>query len=424
MNGGGVMQLQKLYIKGFRAIEELTLDLEGRSTVLFGENGIGKSSVLKGIDALFANIINRIAQNKFRQAVSIEKEDVRYGHSLASLYAQFRFDNEDLLRYGFSYDKESGKRRIRRTELDCFYDLFTNSYLKESGAENVMPVFASYGVNRAVLNVPVRIRTKHEFGRIEAYQNAVSGTKTDFKTFFEWFRNQEDIENAEKVERGDLNYEDPALQAVRIAIFEMLPELSALRIMRRPLRMCAMKNGKNINVAQLSDGEKCILAMLGDLARRLALANPGSEHPLLGGGIVLIDEIELHMHPAWQRKIISTLQKIFPYIQFIITTHSPQVLGELPPEFKLLRLEPDANGAIQAEEMARGFFDSNFVLEDYMRTPSVDGCVRECEEELFHAIEERRFDEAEKLVGELSKLTNASDPNITRAQILLHRRKR
>ena len=85
----------------------------------------------------------------------------------------------------------------------------------------------------------------------------------------------------------------------------------------------------NLDVLQLSDGEKCTLALFGDIARRLAIANPSLDDPLQGDGVVLIDELELHMHTSWQRKVISMLKKTFPNIQFIITTHSPQILGEV-----------------------------------------------------------------------------------------------
>lgn len=78
----------------------------------------------------------------------------------------------------------------------------------------------------------------------------------------------------------------------------------------------------NLDVLQLSDGEKCTLALFGDIARRLAIANPSLDDPLQGDGVVLIDELELHMHTSWQRKVISMLKKTFPNIQFIITTRS------------------------------------------------------------------------------------------------------
>jgi predicted ATP-binding protein involved in virulence len=89
------------------------------------------------------------------------------------------------------------------------------------------------------------------------------------------------------------------------------------------------KDGKELLVGHLSDGEKCMLAMIGDLARRLAIANPTMDEPLKGEGIVLIDEIELHLHPTWQKMILSKLCKVFPNCQFIVSTHSPVVLSEL-----------------------------------------------------------------------------------------------
>ena len=160
--------------------------------------------------------------------------------------------------------------------------------------------------------------------------------KIDFRTFFEWYRNQEDYENEKKIETGDLNYQDRALRGVRKAILSMLDGCANLRVVRKPrLEMKIDKDNVSLNVSQMSDGEKCTMALLGDLARRLALANPEKADPLCGEGIVLIDEIELHMHPSWQRKILNVLKKTFPNIQFIITTHSPVVLSEADEDYNI-----------------------------------------------------------------------------------------
>lgn len=91
----------------------------------------------------------------------------------------------------------------------------------------------------------------------------------------------------------------------------MLDNVSDLKVKRSPLRMTVKKNGLEMRVDNLSDGEKCTLALFGDLARRIALANPSRSNPLEGEGIVLIDEIELHMHPSWQRKILGALKVLF-----------------------------------------------------------------------------------------------------------------
>ena len=93
--------------------------------------------------------------------------------------------------------------------------------------------------------------------------------------------------------------------------------------------MEVVKDGEVFNIEQLSDGEKSLIAMIGDLARRLSIANPGVREPLHGRGIVLIDEVELHLHPAWQRDILPRLMNTFPNVQFMVTTHSPLVLAQL-----------------------------------------------------------------------------------------------
>ena len=94
--------------------------------------------------------------------------------------------------------------------------------------------------------------------------------------------------------------------------------------------MVVNKNGKKLDVGQLSQGEKSLMSLVGDIARRLAMMNPALENPLEGEGIVLIDEIDMHLHPTWQRSVIGNLNKTFPNCQFILTTHSPIVISETP----------------------------------------------------------------------------------------------
>jgi predicted ATP-binding protein involved in virulence len=158
--------------------------------------------------------------------------------------------------------------------------------------------------------------------QLDAYEQSLMGVRISFNRFFNWFKDLEDLEN--ELFRYDSNYVDRQLKAVRKAIDSLLgEELSNLRIRRSPLRMTMIKKSYELIINQLSDGEKGLLAMAGDLARRLAIANPGLSDPLEGKGIVLIDEIELHLHPKLQREIIPSLKDTFPNCQFIITTHSP-----------------------------------------------------------------------------------------------------
>ncbi len=160
--------------------------------------------------------------------------------------------------------------------------------------------------------------------------DALAVGRLKFRSLFQWFKMREDVENERKVAEQNLSLEDPQLSAVRRAITAMLPGFSGLRIQRDPLHMVIRKGDATLVIDQLSDGEKLLLALTADVARRLAMAYADQGDPLQGEAVVFIDEIELHLHPAWQRRVLGALRGTFPNCQFIVTTHSPQVLSEVP----------------------------------------------------------------------------------------------
>ena len=143
---------------------------------------------------------------------------------------------------------------------------------------------------------------------------------------------------------------------------QFMPGYVNVRIDRHPLRMTIEKNGEWLNAEQLSDGEKIYLALIGDLCHRLSLANP-SGNPLEGDGIVLIDEIDLHLHPQWQGEIAAALSRTFPNLQFIVTTHSPHVINSVPTSS--IRMI-DADASILYAPYGYGI-PSEIILEDIMR---------------------------------------------------------
>jgi predicted ATP-binding protein involved in virulence len=234
-----------------------------------------------------------------------------------------------------------GRKKQRITNLTKIKDVVEMVYgWLDQDEKASVPLAVFYGVNRSVLDIPLRIRTSHKFDQLSAYDQALTGARNDFRLFFEWYRKQEDHENeqrlypVEHVDKGkkgllgDLEYRDPQLQAVRKAINE-LTGFTNLRIRRNPLRMEVRKGKQHFDVRQLSDGEKCLLALAGDLARRLAIANPSMEDPLKGQAIILIDEVELHLHPEWQHRVIPKLKSTYLNCQFVLTSHSPQVLSNV-----------------------------------------------------------------------------------------------
>ena len=133
---------------------------------------------------------------------------------------------------------------------------------------------------------------------------------------------------------------------------------------------------------------------------------------------VLIDEIELHMHPSWQRKILGALKATFPHIQFIITTHSPQVLSEADDSYNLFGLQQDTDNIIVEPYKVYGW-DSNGILHAVMDTPSRPASVERTFQSFNDALDSGRLDEAEHILEQLKQTVAPDDPELTACTIAL-----
>lgn len=130
----------------------------------------------------------------------------------------------------------------------------------------------------------------------------------------------------------------PELDAVRSAIMQMFPDLTEPHIEVNPLQFVVKQNEQFLNIDQLSDGYKTLLGLVIDLSARMAMANPDSLNPLAEEAIVMIDEVDLHLHPAWQKRVVSDLLRTFPNTQFILTTHSPYIVESINNSLKLAQM--------------------------------------------------------------------------------------
>lgn len=425
------MKLKSITLQNFKGIENLNIELDGKTTVIFGINGVGKSTILRAIDLLYANIITRLTGKGKNRKTDLDYDDISYGKSKASINASFSFEDETESLYGRSIERANGKNN-NISDLKVLVDKFENSYIVkgyddgngnwiEEVDDKNMPVFVNYGVNRIVLDVPLRA-SREQFVKLDAFDKAIEST-IDFRNLFKWFRNQEDIENQEKV-RANSDYEDKSLLAVKHAMLAMLDGFEDIHIERKPLAMKVRKDSKYLKINQLSDGEKCTIALFGDLARRMALANPERKNPLEGTGVVLIDELDLHMHTSWQRKVLGVLKETFPNIQFIITTHSPQILGESGDTFNLLYMFKE--GKKISLKMYKSFlgWDTNVILEEVLNTSSVNKEIKEMINKMYSYIEEKKFDEAEELADILDKKSNGYAEGVAKARVLISRGRR
>ena len=410
------MRIQSIDIAGFRGIPELSLDFSEGINVLAGINGAGKSAVLDCTAILLSRLIGRIRSSagtgRFFSESDINNDVRETGNSI-----EIHFRGETV-----QWRVTKGRKGRRKQRIGGLEQLRThvNSLHSELEVNEsfTLPLAVYYPVNRAVLDIPLRIRTKHRFDRLAAYDQALSGSWSSFRIFFEWFRQREDLENERRLEKP--RFRDHQLQAVRTATESMLPGFRNLKVRRSPLRMVVEKDGEELIVNQLSDGEKCALAMVGDLARRMAIANPHMQEPLVAEAVVLIDEIDLHLHPAWQRRLPSTLEKTFPKCQFLLSTHSPAILSHLDPN-RIWMLERTSCG-IEARRPAQAYGQTvDRVLEDVMNVPARPVEVGDELAKLFLAIEQGKLQEARRISREL-KGEIGSDPDLVKADVLIRRK--
>lgn len=421
------MKIKALRLRDFKGLDDLKMSFDGRSTVIFGINGAGKSSILHGIALVYANILSKLTGMK--KLADFTEDDISYGKSTAFIEIVFSFPEGEEITYTVTVERGSVKKQ-RVTGLKEMLAVFSQTYTDTGtkhadgpgGVPKNMPVFAHYGVNRLVADVPVKVTDRDHFTRMGAFEKAIE-SKIDFRSLFQWFRNQEDIENQEKV-RSFSGYEDRSLAAVRKAMLSMLDGFGDIHIDRHPMAMKVKKDGQYLKISQLSDGEKCTIALFGDLARRMALANPGLSSPLDGQGVVLIDELDLHMHTTWQRKVMNVLRNTFPDVQFIVTTHSPQILGETDDACGLWFMARDGQNVSLRSYRSFIGWDANVILEEVMGTPSVHHRIKELLAEMYGYIESRDYDRAEAAADLLDELSGGYADGVTKARVLISRGRR
>jgi hypothetical protein len=276
------------------------------------------------------------------------------------------------------------------------------------------PLAVYFSPKRQLPGQPRSLPEAKPFDPSIAYSRALHDREVELREFMHWFRTQEKLGAANEPRRFKV------LDALRAVVVELLPEFGNLRIQEQPrLGFMVDKRGQPFYLHQLSDGERGLLALVFDLTRRLAIANPESDNPIAEGvGLVLIDEIELHLHPKWQRDVLQRLRDIFKACQFVVTTHSPLVLGEVPA--RCVRFLEFVNGKVGVTVPAEAYgMDANRILQEFMGAPvrnrQVDGELKA----LFELIDQERFDAARAAIVDLERKLGEDEPELTRASSLI-----
>jgi predicted ATP-binding protein involved in virulence len=419
------MKIKRLTINGFRGILDMDLEFAEQVNVFVGVNGAGKSSILDAIAILLSWFPARIRHSS-GSGRKISDLEVNNSVRQAVISINIELEGQDIT-WTLVKTKKGRISRRNKSDLSAMAEIVKTYQIDIQQSEETcaLPLLVYYPINRSVLDIPLRIRSRHEFGILETYDESLT-SGSNFRAFFEWFRNREDLENENRKYRNALfkpegwQFPDHQLEIVRKAFNQLLPEFTDVTVRRNPLRMTVNKNNQELRIDQLSDGEKCLMAMVGDLARRLAIANPNAENALNGRGIVLIDEIDLHLHPAWQRMIISKLPGTFPHCQFVVSTHSPQIISHVAAEnLFLLSQTPDGIKSSNANESYGKNTDR--ILEDLMMVDARPYEIKRKFEKLFEMIEGGELDRATSMINGMKKRIG-DDPELTKAGVLIRRK--
>ncbi len=339
------MKLKSVTIENYRAIENLELSLDPSLTVLHGANGHGKTSVLSAIAVGLGESLGSFLDEL---SFDLSEEDWREGAGPPQICITDTDEFTGKRQGEEAIDEREEAQRIAKNDA-------IRPGLEEALAtkEEDMPIVAFYGTDRMLSDIPDWVLSQrgsqYKPSRRAALQGALSA-HADFEGLLVWFYFKENEELRERRERRDFDYELKDVSVIRQAISSMLLEVSNPRIELNPLRFVVSVKSKEgrvekLSLNQLSGGYRIVLALAADLARRMAQGNPHLKDPLQSEAIVLIDEIELHLHPEWQQRILTDLMRTFPNAQFIVSTHSPQVLTTVEPQ-RIVELYRDGDNIL------------------------------------------------------------------------------
>ena len=361
--------VRSLKVRNFKGVANLDLPLDESLTVLAGVNGVGKTSVIEALLSAVTELWNWLGPEGQQAWFRPSGDLVRYGVREGKITLELVF--QDGVRTTCDATvKANGveeKNFLENNVLSALYE-----------EVSPIPLVVYYDQNRIGGMDSEDYRSHSRTNRDDSL-NTTPHALLDFKN---WFFEKESDEAREAVERNDLEYTDPEVRAVQEVIKSVAGSSAVLRSRKPDGSMDRMlflrkEGGFDIPFEALSGGEQAYFLIAVDLARRLLLEFPGStlaEVP----GFVCIDEIELHLHPAWQRDILGCLMKLFPRCQFVVSTHSPQVIGSVAARHIRL-LASVGSGHIEAvKPIASRGRDSNYVLAGIMDTPEQDRGTKIC----------------------------------------------
>lgn len=408
-----MFRFTQLHLEQYRCFEALDLALEPDLTVLFAENGGGKTAVLKAL---------AVGLTPFQSGTPRGlKLDPRHDPRLITLDERGRREPAGPCTLIWTADVGSAQDvgwvsivnpASNRKEAHHQEVLDAIEQVRVPGAR--WPLFAFYGVDRMGRGKASTKPVPSRPDRWEGYAGSLNAAQDD-AALLTWLL--EEI-LADTVRRQEGEPERFLASAVMDTLAKATPGVErAWYDPRERSPIIRFATGEVASWQELSDGFHIYLALVADIARRAIILNEqdAGEAPALVEGVVLIDEIDLHLHPRWQRVALDGLMTVFPRLQFIVTTHSPQVLSSAENR----QVRHLVGGKIHEHGVFVEGRDSNAILREQMGTDDRDAEGQARLRALHDAIDQGLRDQAEALFAELMDKWGDLDPALIRARGLM-----
>ncbi len=446
------MKLESLSLAHCGGFEQLDIDFEPDVTLIAGVNGVGKSTILRALAVVFSRAMPEFTPSRSKPNYFTD-DDIHGDKTVLGVSARIRVDGQTInagvqrvrtLVFSEKFKIDGQIIGVEGDEGDRFILLrqeqsegepqgFAEALrsrtltgdleagMKETraalaGLKSVAnpPLAVYFTPKRQLPGRPQRLPEIKPFEPAIAYSRALHDRNVELREFMHWFRTQEKLGTENEPRRIKV------LKALQQVVTELMPEFTNLRIQEKPrLGFMVDKNEQPFYLHQLSDGERGLLALVFDLTRRLAIANPESNNPIGDGvALVMIDEVELHLHPKWQRDILGRLLRVFKNCQFVVTTHSPLVLGEV--EARCVRFLEYQDGKVVAAVPSEAYgLDANRILQEWMGAPIRNDKMEAELRKLFELVDAEDFENARGKISDLEKKLGKDEPELTRASSLI-----
>lgn len=346
-----LLKINKLYLDNYRCFKDFTIDFHDQLTVLVATNGKGKTAILDAIAVAFGTFVNStglargsvfhrsdVQKIKARETKTNEMEEV---YPLV-LEANGLINNEDT-HWSRELHKPKGATTTKDTKPLIQYGQDIRKKVVQK-VDEILPLISYYGTGRLWGLKKITLNKKqHETSRLSGYIDCLDPLSS-YKSFESWYVDicLAELElKIEEIEKNNLDISNNEFTVIRKSIQQAVNHIVEKNtgwkdiVYKKRAETIVAQNETfgELSLMQLSDGIRNMIGLVADIAYRAVKLNPHLENaPKQTPGIVLIDEVDMHLHPKWQQTVLTDLTKAFPNIQFIVTTHSPQVLSTVKKE--------------------------------------------------------------------------------------------